>query len=242
MSDNNNELTPQHIAIIMDGNGRWAKNKGLKRTAGHEQGMKNIDRVARKAGNLGVKAVTFFAFSTENWKRPVSEVNYIMNLPARFFNDYMPEIRENNIKITMTGFTERIPKNTLKIIEDAIEETKDKDGIIMNFALNYGGRLEIVEASKRIAEDIEKGKLKSKNVDEALFDSHLMSSESLAPYQNIDLMIRTSGEERLSNFMLWQNAYSEFYFSDLYWPDFDEEALVEAIEEYKNRNRRFGAI
>lgn len=233
---------PQHVAIIMDGNGRWATKRGLKRTAGHKQGMENIARITRRAGAMGIKAITFFAFSTENWKRPISEVRYIMSLPENFFDQFMPEIRKNNIKVTVTGFRERVPASTLKVIDRVVEETKDGQGIIMNFALNYGGRLEIVEATKHIASDVEAGILSTKDITEDLLDSYLMSSQSLTPYQNIDLMIRTSGEERLSNFMLWQNAYSEFYFTDLYWPDFDEAALESAIEAYQNRNRRYGSV
>lgn len=234
---------PSHIAVIMDGNGRWAKARGLKRAKGHEEGMNAIKTICRALKKYdGVKVLSLFAFSTENWKRPKAEVNYLMNMPGRFFDEFMPEIQDNNIKITLTGFPDQIPQSTRKVIEKAARDTQHNDGYILNFAFNYGGRQEIVQASRQIAEKVLAGDLRVSDIDETLFDQYLLNTQSTAPYQDIDLLIRTSGEIRLSNFLLWQNAYSEFYFTDKYWPDFDEEELDRAIAAYHHRQRRYGAI
>lgn len=235
------ESVPNHVAIIMDGNGRWAKNKGMKRSDGHKAGMDQVKVIAKHANKRGVKVLTVYAFSTENWKRPLDEVNFLMRLPVEFFDSFMPEIMEAHIKVTMIGSSEKLPKKTRQVMEKAIEESKNNTGMILNFAVNYGGRSELVEAAKAMAEDVAAGKLKSHKVTENDFENYLMTS-AIAPYQNVDYMIRTSGEERISNFMLWQNAYSEFYFTSLAWPEFDVTAFDDALGEYQKRQRRFGGI
>lgn len=235
------ESVPEHVAIIMDGNGRWAKSRGFKRSAGHRAGMDQVKVIARHANKRGVKALTVYAFSTENWKRPLDEVNYLMQLPVEFFDEFMPEIMEAGIRVTMIGLHEKLPRKTKKVMERAIRETADNTGMILNFAVNYGGRNEIVEAVKAMAADISAGTLKAQKITEEDFEGYLMTSV-LGSYQNVDYMIRTSGEERISNFMLWQNAYSEFYFSSLAWPDFDEKAFDEALAVYQKRQRRFGGL
>ncbi|MDN6161675.1 MAG: isoprenyl transferase [Atopostipes sp.] len=234
-------LVPKHVAIIMDGNGRWAKSQGLKRSAGHQEGVEAIRRVSLSANKLGVKVLTLYAFSTENWKRPMKEIQFLMKLPGRFFKRFIPELMENNVKVIMTGFEKRVPDYTKKEIYRGIEETKNNTGMILNFAFNYGGRAEITEAVRKIGKKISEEKIEVNDVDEDLVASHLLTAE-LGEYQDIDFLIRTSGEQRLSNFLLWQNAYSEFYFSSEYWPDYDNELFEQAILEYQSRSRRFGGL
>lgn len=237
----NQLAVPKHVAIIMDGNGRWAKERGLKRTEGHREGMEAIRRVAHHAANRGVKVLTLYAFSTENWKRPPQEVHYLMKLPVEFFDRFVPELIENNIRVHMMGIEEKVPSSTLKSIHKAIDETKHCTGMVLNFAFNYGGRLEITEAIKTIAQDVLEGQVAVRDIDEELIAQQLFSND-LAPYSDIDLMIRTSGEQRLSNFMLWQNAYSEFYFVEKNWPDFNGELFDQALSSYQQRHRRYGGL
>lgn len=242
MSAVSNQLAvPKHVAIIMDGNGRWAKERGLKRTEGHREGMEAIRRVAHHAANRGVKVLTLYAFSTENWKRPPQEVHYLMKLPVEFFDRFVPELIENNIRVHMMGIEEKVPSSTLKSIHKAMDETKHCTGMVLNFAFNYGGRLEITEAIKTIAQDVLEGQVAVRDIDEKLIAQQLFSND-LAPYSDIDLMIRTSGEQRLSNFMLWQNAYSEFYFAEKNWPDFNGELFDQALSSYQQRHRRYGGL
>lgn len=242
MSAVSNQLAvPKHVAIIMDGNGRWAKERGLKRTEGHREGMEAIRRVAHHAANRGVKVLTLYAFSTENWKRPPQEVHYLMKLPVEFFDRFVPELIENNIRVYMMGIEEKVPSSTLKSIHKAMDETKHCTGMVLNFAFNYGGRLEITEAIKTIAQDVLEGQVAVRDIDEKLIAQQLFSND-LAPYSDIDLMIRTSGEQRLSNFMLWQNAYSEFYFAEKNWPDFNGELFDQALSSYQQRHRRYGGL
>lgn len=229
---------PNHIAIIMDGNGRWAKKRALPRIAGHHEGMKVVRRITKQANALGVNALTLYAFSTENWKRPKIEVDYLMKLPEEFLTTYLPELIEENVQVRVMGDKNRLPLHTLKAVEKAIEETKKNDGLILNFALNYGSRTEIITAVQKIAKDIETGKLNKEEIDESLFSNYLMTQTLPDP----DLLIRTSGEIRLSNFMLWQLAYTEFWFTDVLWPDFNEQCLLQAIYTYQQRGRRFGGI
>lgn len=236
------EKNPNHIAIIMDGNGRWAQQQGLKRSDGHEQGMANIRPIVKEALKEDIKVLTLFAFSTENWKRSMNEVRFIMGLPIRFFNDYMDDIMENNIQIKITGFPNRVPLKTKDAINKAIELTTNNTGLIVNIAFNYGGRAEITDAVRKIVQDTEKGKVKAKDIDEEFINQYLMTTEAAKPYEDVDLLIRTSGEERVSNFLLWQIAYSEFYFSDLPWPAFTAEEFRLAIASYRQRNRRFGGV
>jgi len=229
---------PNHIAIIMDGNGRWAKKRALPRMAGHHEGMKVVRKITKQANALGVKALTLYAFSTENWKRPKIEVDYLMKLPEEFLTTYLPELIEENVQVRVMGDKNKLPIHTLKAVEKAIEDTKTNDGLVLNFALNYGSRTEIITAVQQIAKDVESGKLNREEIDESLFSNYLMTQTLPDP----DLLIRTSGEIRLSNFMLWQLAYTEFWFTDVLWPDFNEQCLLQAIYTYQQRGRRFGGI
>jgi undecaprenyl diphosphate synthase len=229
---------PNHVAIIMDGNGRWAKKRALPRIAGHHEGMKVVRKTTMLANKLGIKTLTLYAFSTENWKRPKNEVEYIMRLPEEFLGTFLPELVENNVQVKMMGYKNQLPVHTLHAIEKAIEETKYNNGLVLNFALNYGSRLEILDAVKQVLNDCNNGILNETELDEKTFSSYMMTANFADP----DLLIRTSGEIRLSNFMLWQLAYSELWFTDVLWPDFSEEHLLEAIETFQNRQRRFGGL
>ena len=228
---------PQHIAIILDGNGRWAKAKGMPRNYGHAQGSKNVERICEEAWRMGIKYLTVYAFSTENWKRPESEVEYLCKLPKLFFQRYLAELKKNNIRVTFLGEIERFPNETRSVITTAVEQTKDNTGLILCLAVNYGGRREITLAAQRYAADVVRG-IADAAIDEEAF-GHYMMSEGMP---ELDLMIRTSGELRISNFLLWQLAYAELIFTPVAWPDFDRDCLVEAIDEYTHRNRRFGGL
>ncbi|MDQ0299164.1 undecaprenyl diphosphate synthase [Salibacterium salarium] len=229
---------PSHIAIIMDGNGRWAKNKGLPRVAGHYEGMKVVTNVVKKANEIGIKFLTLYAFSTENWKRPEKEVEFLMKLPERFLEKELPDLQKNNVKVRTMGDRSLLPANTLRAIEKAVKETSDNTGLVLNFALNYGGRHELVEMVKEIGEDIAEGDLRPGDITENLISERLLTQGLPDP----DLLIRTSGEIRLSNFMLWQIAYSEFWFTEVLWPDFKDENFIEAIKKYQQRKRRYGGV
>lgn len=236
----NEELTniPKHIAIIMDGNGRWAKKKGLPRIAGHKEGMNNVTKTVRAANKYGVEILTMYAFSTENWKRPQSEVDFIMRLPKQFLHVYLPEMIENNVQIRTIGEFEALPTHTKEAVQYAVDQTKDNDGLILNLALNYGSRYELLRAMKEIMHEVESSSLAIDDVDEDTLSSYLYTKNMGDP----DLLIRTSGEKRVSNFLLWQIAYSEFWFTDILWPDFDEGVFVQALQEYQRRKRRFGGV
>ena len=229
---------PDHIAIIMDGNGRWAKKRALPRIAGHHEGMKVVRKITKQASQLGVKVLTLYAFSTENWKRPKSEVDFIMKLPEEFLNTYLPELIDENVRVRIIGDMSRLPAHTQRAVEKAMLDTKDNKGLILNFAINYGSRAEIISAVQKIAQDVKSGHLDSASIDESLFSDYLMTQSLNDP----DLLIRTSGEIRLSNFMLWQLAYTEFWFTDVLWPDFDEQNFLQAIYTYQQRGRRFGGV
>lgn len=229
---------PEHIAIIMDGNGRWATKRSLPRIAGHHEGMKTVRKVTRHANDLGVKVLTLYAFSTENWSRPKKEVEFLMRLPEEFLGTYLPELIERNVQVQIMGDFDSLPEHTQRAVQKAIDSTKENTGLILNFALNYGSRAEIVQAVKKIAHAVEKGELKPDDITDACVANHLMTKDLVEP----DLLIRTSGEVRLSNFMLWQLAYTEFWFTDVLWPDFDEACLLDAIHIYQKRNRRYGGI
>ncbi|NBI27394.1 isoprenyl transferase [Chengkuizengella marina] len=237
-SDINHKNVPKHVAIIMDGNGRWAKKQGLPRVMGHHAGMKNVRSITIAANNMGIDVLTLYAFSTENWKRPKDEVDFLMKLPEEFFPMMIDELIENNIQIKMIGNKEGLPDYTLKSIEKAIELTKHNTGLILNFALNYGSRNEILQGFTRLMNAIHSGEVTEKEITEETFSSFLHTSGLPDP----DLLIRTSGELRISNFMLWQLAYSELWFTDAYWPEFDEDQFVKAIVEYQNRARRYGGL
>ena len=232
------EQLPSHISIIMDGNGRWAKKRSLPRIAGHYEGMQTVRKITRFANEVGVKILTLYAFSTENWKRPKKEVDYLMKLPEEFLGTYLPELIEQNVQIQMMGNVDLLPDHTKKAITKAVEKTSHNDGLILNFALNYGSRDEIVQSVQQIVHKVQLGTISSVDITEELISSHLMTKSLTEP----DLLIRTSGEMRLSNFMLWQLAYTEFWFTDTLWPDFDEACLMDAIENYQKRNRKYGGL
>lgn len=232
------EELPSHVAIIMDGNGRWAKKRSLPRIAGHHEGMKIVKKITRFANELGIKTLTLYAFSTENWKRPKLEVEFLMRLPEEFLETYLPELMEQNICVKMMGNIESLPEHTKRAVKNAVDQTANNSGLILNFALNYGSRDEIVQAVKNIVNDVQKGSISSTIISEELLDNYLMTKNLTDP----DLLIRTSGEVRLSNFMLWQLAYTEFWFTDTLWPDFDESCLLDAIESFQTRNRRYGGL
>lgn len=229
---------PEHIAIIMDGNGRWARKRALPRVAGHHEGMKVVRKTTKLANELGVKVLTVYAFSTENWKRPKDEVDYLLKLPEEFLGTFLPELMKENVKVQIMGDQKRLPLHTVNAITTALDQTKDNDGLILNFALNYGSRAEILEGVKKAAADIKDGRLEESDLTEERFSEYLMTNQLMDP----DLLIRTSGEIRLSNFMLWQLAYTEFYFTDVLWPDFNDHELLNAIEEFQGRSRRYGGV
>ena len=232
---------PRHVAIIMDGNGRWAKRRHLPRIAGHKRGMETVKTIASAAGDLGIKVLTLYAFSTENWKRPAKEVKYIMSLPQKFFSTFIPDLIKDNVQVRVMGYMDRLPQSTRKAIDKAVDDTKNCNGMILNFAVNYGGQDEIVTAAQEIAQEYKAGRIKLSDINRQFFAKHLMTS-FLGPYADPDLLIRTSGEERISNFLLWQIAYSEFLFRPEYWPDFDKADLVDSIYQYQQRHRRFGGL
>lgn len=227
----------RHLAIIMDGNGRWALKQGLKRFEGHLKGTENVRDIALACHKLKIEVLTVYAFSTENWRRPIEEINYLMQLPALFFKRFLPELQANNIKIMMIGSYQKIPTKTQKVLKDAIKATQDNTGMILNFAFNYGGQAEIVNTTNQLIKLALDKKIKAP-ISESDFEKHLLTAD-LPP---VDLLIRTSGEQRLSNFLLWQIAYSELYFSEKPWPSFTEADLNEIINEYQKRERRFGGL
>lgn len=229
---------PVHVAIIMDGNGRWAKKRGLPRFVGHHSGMKNVKRITLEANALGVKVLSLYAFSTENWKRPKEEVDFLMKLPQEFFPLEIDELIRNNVQIRMTGWKNGLPSDTLDAIEQAIDLTKDNTGLILNFALNYGGRKELLFGVNRMIQDVSQGKLNADEIDEDTMSNYMLTAGLPDP----DLLIRTSGELRLSNFLLWQLAYSELWFTDAFWPEFTEEHFRQAVAEYQRRIRRYGGL
>lgn len=229
------KLIPRHVAIIMDGNGRWANKRLMPRNFGHRQGAKNIKRIAKHASKLGIEVLTLYAFSTENWNRPEEEVQYLMKLPQEFFDSFLPEAVENNIRIETIGHIDKLPKQVQEAISEAKGRTSQCDGLILNFAINYGARSDLVQAVNQLLQ------LKVEEINMDQLAQHL-STHVLEDRQDPDLIIRTSGELRLSNFLLWEAAYSEFYFTDIYWPDFNERALDQAIESYTLRHRRYGKL
>lgn len=228
---------PKHIAIIMDGNRRWAKEKGIDYRLGHKEGAKTLEKIVRYAKKVGIKYITVYAFSTENWKRSKEEVGALMLLLKNYLDDYGKRADTENIKIKILGNMDALSDGLQKSIQKAVERTKGNDGITFSVALNYGGRDEIVNAIKNISEDVKNGKLSKEEINEELVSNYLYTAGIPDP----DLIIRTSGELRTSNFLPWQIVYSEFLFLDKYWPDFSEEDIDMAILEYQKRNRKFGA-
>ncbi|HZK23858.1 MAG TPA: isoprenyl transferase [Oscillospiraceae bacterium] len=235
---NTSDEIPRHVAIIMDGNGRWAAKRGLPRTAGHHAGMVALRRIIRAANEIGLGVLTVYAFSTENWHRPPAEVNFLMRLPSEFLRTDLPELIAKNVRVMMSGAREGLPDYTLAAIDQAMTSTAANTGMILNFALNYGSRAEILHAVQGIAQAVIAGSLHVQEITEETIKQHLYTSELPDP----DLLIRPSGEVRLSNFLLWQLAYAELWFVDIYWPDFKAEHLLAAIEAYRQRDRRFGGL
>lgn len=229
---------PKHIAIIMDGNGRWAKERNLPRSFGHKAGVETIRDIVKECNNIGVKYLTLYAFSTENWKRPKEEVNALMELLVNYLRKEVDELHENNVVVNTIGDISKLPKVCEDELVKAYNKTKDNKGLVLNLALNYGGRDEIIRAIKLMYKDIEKKQFNIENVNENILENYLYTKDMPDP----DLIIRPSGEQRISNFLLWQCAYSEFWYSNIKWPDFKKEHLHKAIKDYQNRNRRFGGV
>lgn len=233
---------PNHLAVIMDGNGRWAKKRLQPRVFGHKAGMDALQEVTLTASKMGVKVLTVYAFSTENWSRPEEEVSFLMKLPVDFFDKYVPELDRNGVKIQVMGDLDRLPEATREALERACLQTAQNTGLILNFALNYGGRHELTQAFQALAKEVQAGQRQVADLTEDLIGDYLMTGRLPKDYRDPDLIIRTSGEQRLSNFLPWQAAYSEFYFTDVLWPDFKGPELEEAILDYSRRHRRFGGL
>lgn len=232
------ENVPNHIAIIMDGNGRWAKKRFLPRTAGHKAGVETIREVVKECSRLNIKYITLYAFSTENWKRPKVEIDTLMNLLVTYLKNEIRELHKNNVKITTIGDISKLPDMCIKELDRARELTKDNTGVTLNLALNYGSRFDITNAVLNIVKDCKSDKINIDSINEDTIKKYLSTKSTPDP----DLLIRTSGEQRLSNFLLWELAYSEFYFTDVHWPDFNRQELQKAIYVYQNRDRRFGGL
>ena len=228
---------PHHVAIIMDGNGRWAEKRGLKRTKGHQKGAETLKKISEYIFDKKVKILSVFAFSTENWKRDKEEVDYLMDLFLKSFKDNFDSLKKKGVKIIFSGVKYKLSDKVINAMDKMMKETENNANGIFNICLNYGGRIEIVEATKRICTDVLNNKISIDDITEECYNKYLFND--LEP---IDLMIRTSGEYRLSNFMLWQMAYSELYFTNTLWPDFDEKEFDNALDVYNNRERRFGGI
>lgn len=227
---------PKHIAIIMDGNGRWAKEQGKPRVFGHKNGVKSVRKTISTASQLGIKAVTLFAFSSENWQRPEEEVGVLMELFITVLSTEVKKLHQNNLRLRVIGDTQRFSSRLQDKIAKAQALTANNTGMVINIAANYGGKWDITQATRKIAKLVEQGQLAAEAIDESLITSHLTMSD----LPEVDLLIRTSGECRISNFMLWQLAYAEMYFTPVYWPDFGEDSLIEAVTWFINRERRFG--
>ncbi len=229
---------PQSVAIIMDGNGRWAKKRHMPRTYGHKVGADVLEQILEDADNIGIKYLTVYAFSTENWARPLEEVKVIMNLFRDYLNNSVDKCNKNNVRCKIIGERSRLAPDIVEAIINLEEKTKQNTGITFVIAINYGSRDEIIRSAKKIAIDAKEGKINPDDITEESFSSFLDTKDIPDP----DLLIRTSGEERLSNFLMWQLAYTEFYFTDVAWPDFNKEELLKAIEKYSNRDRRYGGV
>ena len=229
---------PKHIAIILDGNGRWAKKRGLPRSAGHSMGAKNLENVVRYLKDTSVRYLTVYAFSTENWKRPKDEVDDLMALLEKYLRNYDELLGGEDVRLKIIGRKEGLSDALIDLINEVEEKSKNRKQLTVNIALNYGGRQEICDAAKKIAEDVKSGKIDISDIDENLFNDYIYTKNIPDP----DLIIRPSGEERLSNFLLWQCAYSEFWFSNVCWPDFTPDKLEGAVADFQKRNRRFGGV
>ena len=232
------ENIPQHIGVIMDGNGRWAKKRGLPRSAGHKRGADILENISDYCNSIGVKALTVYAFSTENWSRPQKEIDALMELLYDYLLQVEEKFKNRNMRLMISGDTSKLSEKIQKAIVHAEEVTASGDGMVLNIALNYGGRDEIVRAVRKISEKVQNGEIQPKEISEDIFSENL----DMATLPEVDLIIRPSGEKRLSNFMLWQAAYAEFWYSDICWPDFTENDMKQAIVDFQSRNRRFGGV
>jgi len=237
MSDSVKDV-PRHVAIILDGNGRWAKKRFLPRNAGHAAGSRNVEKICEAAWNMGIEYLTMYAFSTENWARPKDEVDALMKLLHNYLKDCINTSKKNNMQVRVIGDVSKLEKGLQERITELEEVSSHNTGLHFQVALNYGSRDEIKRGIRKIAQEVKEGKLEADDIDEDIISAHLDTYGIPDP----DLMIRTSGEQRLSNYLLWQLAYSEFYFTDVLWPDFDKKELLKAVEFYQTRNRRFGAV
>ena len=230
------DRTPKHVAIIMDGNGRWAKNQGMNRIFGHRNALTAVRESVKAASQINVEAITLYAFSTENWNRPKLEVDALMSLLINSLKKELPDFMKNGVKVNSIGAIEKLPKKAQKVLNEVIYETRNNTDIVLTFALSYGAREEIVNAIKNISKKVVNKELDLEKIDENTINNHLYTFN----LPNVDLMIRTSGEQRISNFLLWQMAYAELYFTDVLWPDFRQEHFYDAVLDYQNRERRFG--
>jgi undecaprenyl diphosphate synthase len=232
--DKNN--LPKHLAIIMDGNGRWAKQRGLLRTLGHESGTKSVKKIIEACANLGIENLTLYAFSTENWNRPKIEIEALMKVLVNSLIKELPTLEKNNIKMNAIGNLEKLPSKAQKELQDVIQKTATNSKLVLTLALSYGSRQELVNAVKKISDKVKNNIISIDKIDDSIINQHLYTHN----LPDVDLLIRTSGEHRISNFLLWQIAYAELYFTDILWPDFKEDDLYEAIISYQKRERRFG--
>ena len=232
------EDLPKHIAIIMDGNGRWARGKSLPRIAGHKEGINSVREITKICGEIGIEYLTLFTFSTENWNRPPKEVSALMNLLFKTINLEIKKLNKENVRFSIIGDLQDLPQKTIKGLKNGVNLTRNNDGLTLTLALNYGSRQEIIGAIKLIVKKVESGEIILEDIDQKLFSNSLYTSDMPDP----DLLIRTSGEHRLSNFLLWQSAYTEIYMTEKYWPDFRETDLFDAIHDFQARERRFGKV
>lgn len=238
MTENHPSLVPRHVAIIMDGNGRWARARGLSRSEGHRQGYETLREIVKASTKLGLEVLTVYGFSSENWRRPKAEIDALMSLMAEAARAELPMLQDYSVRLNVIGRIEGLPEAARKSLIEDMEATKSNQKMVLNLALNYGGRNEIVDAARAIAEEVAQGKLSPNDVDEALFNRHLYAPDLPDP----DLLIRTASEMRVSNFLLWEIAYAEIWVTDTLWPDFALDTLKQAISDYGNRTRRFGAV
>jgi undecaprenyl diphosphate synthase len=237
-TENHQQAVPRHIAIIMDGNGRWAKRNNKARVYGHQQGVESVRRTVKACNNANVEFLTLYAFSTENWKRPEQEINALMELLVRTIRKETPDLKKQNVRIKMIGDSNALPEDCINELKEAMKMTENNTGLTLTLALSYSGRSEITNAMQAIASKVQAGLLHAEDIDHNTIEQHLYTAQMPDP----ELVIRTSGEYRISNYLLWQSAYAEFYFTSTLWPDFDEHELNKAIDSFRNRERRFGLI
>lgn len=232
------KIFPHHVAIILDGNGRWAQKRGRERTFGHKAGAANVKVIVRAAAHMGIKRLTLYAFSTENWKRPSLEVNFLMRLFKHYLIGELRDLIKDNVRVHIVGDVTRLSESLQKEIQTCETDTAHNDGLVLNVAINYGGRMELIRGIKSMIDDVRTGKLKEADITETTMENYLYPSVA----EDVDLLIRTGGESRISNFLLWQTSYSELYFTPVLWPDFTEDELKKAICWYTGRDRRFGGL